>query len=77
MPVTSLCYKGNISHRIRRKMATLEATFFLSLFRLFSISPFYRKCNLSPPLGNYKKGGRDHINERGHLAKITIKIPLK
>jgi hypothetical protein len=35
------------------------------LFCLFSISPFYHKCNTSPTLENYKRGGR------GHLTKTT------
>jgi hypothetical protein len=33
---------------------------FVFLFRLFPILPFYHKCNPSPPLGNYKRGGRGH-----------------
>jgi hypothetical protein len=28
--------------------------FFVFLFHLFPISPFYHKCNPSPTLGNYK-----------------------
>jgi hypothetical protein len=61
-PVKSLRYRGSCSHRIRRKMAAPEATFFVFLFRLVSISPFYHKCNPSPILGNYKRGGTDtHI----------------
>jgi hypothetical protein len=47
-----------------------EATFFVFLFHLFSISPFYHKCNPSPPLRNYKRGGRGHIKE-GDLTKKT------
>jgi hypothetical protein len=34
---------------------------FVFLFRLFPISPFYHKCNPSPPLMNYKRGDRGHI----------------
>jgi hypothetical protein len=34
---------------------------FIFLFPLFPISPFYAKCNPSPLLGNYKRGGRGHI----------------
>jgi hypothetical protein len=60
-PITSLHDKGSCSCRIRRKTAAPEATFFVFLFRLFPISPFYHKCNLSPTLGNYKRGGRGHI----------------
>jgi hypothetical protein len=47
-----------------------NAIFFVFLFRLFPISPFYRKCNLSPPLGTYKRGSRDHI-EGGLRSKQT------
>jgi hypothetical protein len=49
----------NYSHRIRRTIATPEATFFcLSL--LFSLFlPLYLKCNLTPPLRSYKRGGRE------------------
>jgi hypothetical protein len=35
--------------------------FFIFLFHLFPISPFYHKYNLSPTLGNYKREGRGHI----------------
>jgi hypothetical protein len=77
MPIASLCYRGNCSHRIRRKKAAPEATFFVSLFCLFPISPFYHKCNPSPSLGNYKRGGRDHIDGRRHLAKTTTQTPLE
>jgi hypothetical protein len=42
-------------------MATPEVIFFVFLFRLFLTLPFYHKCNPSPPLENYKKGGRGHI----------------
>jgi hypothetical protein len=35
--------------------------FFVFLFHLFSILLFYHKCNLSPPLKNYKRGGMGHI----------------
>jgi hypothetical protein len=53
-PVASLHYRGNCSHRIRRKMAAPEATFFVFLFYLFPISSFYHECNPSPPLGTIK-----------------------
>jgi hypothetical protein len=42
-------------------MTIPKATFFVFHFRLFSILPFYHKCNPSPPLGNYKRGGIGHI----------------
>jgi hypothetical protein len=60
-PTASLRYKGNCSHQIRRKTAAPKATFFVFLFYLFPISPFYYKYNPSPPLENYKRGGRGHI----------------
>jgi hypothetical protein len=74
--------QDNCSHRIRRKTATPKATFCLSL----SFSPFYRKCNPSPPLGNYKSGGRD-TNGRGsreiwqsdrvHLTNTRTTLPKR
>jgi hypothetical protein len=44
-------------------MATPDATFFVFLFRLFPISSFYHKCNSSPSLKNYKRGGREHLTK--------------
>jgi hypothetical protein len=79
-PITSLRYRGSYSRRIRRKTAALEATFFVFLFHLFPIPPFYHKCNLSPPLGYYKSGGRDtHLNKitRQQDNKTTHAPPLK
>jgi hypothetical protein len=58
--VTSLRYRGNCSHQIRRRTAAPETTFFIFLFHLFPISSFYHKYNLSPSLRNYKRGGRGH-----------------
>jgi hypothetical protein len=40
-----------------------NATFFIFLFRLFPILPFYCKCNPSPPLRNYK--GEARATSRG------------
>jgi hypothetical protein len=78
MHISSLCYKGSCSRRIRRKTAAPEDTFFVFLFRLFSILPFYHKRNLSPTLGNYKRRGRGHIyGRRTHLAKTTHTYPSK
>jgi hypothetical protein len=34
---------------------------FVFLFHLSPISSFFHECNLSPPLRNYKRGGRGHI----------------
>jgi hypothetical protein len=87
MPIASLRYRGNYSHQIRRKTAAPEATFFVFLFRLFPISPFYHKCNSSPPLENYKRGGRGHTHGDQmdtmnietidtHLAKTTTHAHL-
>jgi hypothetical protein len=53
--------QGNCSHRIRRRTATPEATFFVFLFHSLRFSPLYHKCNPSPPLRSYKRGGRGHI----------------
>jgi hypothetical protein len=92
MPIASLRYRGNYSHRIRRKTAAPDATFFIFLFHLFPISPFYHKCNPSPPLENYKRGGRGHAHEEKkrriehttntemthtHLAKTTTHTSLE
>jgi hypothetical protein len=68
--------RGSCSRRIKRKTAAPEATFFVFLFYLFLISPFYYKCNMSPVLENYKRGGRGDTPERRrddytHLAKTT------
>jgi hypothetical protein len=52
--------QGNCSHRIRRKTAAPETTFFVFLFHLFPILSFFHECNPSPLLGNYKRGGRGH-----------------
>jgi hypothetical protein len=38
--ITSLCHRGNCSHRIRRKTAAPEATFFVFLFRLSPLHLF-------------------------------------
>jgi hypothetical protein len=44
---------------------------------------FYHKCNPSPPLGNYKRGGRGHIwgtliktdpYSRTHLTDQELKL---
>jgi hypothetical protein len=71
--ITSLRYKVNYSHRIRRKTATPRATFFLFHLPHFT---FFHDCNLSPPLGNYKRGGRDlHGGSmESHLTKSTHTI---
>jgi hypothetical protein len=53
--------QGNYSHRIRRKMATPEATFFYLSPSFFLFLPLYHECNPSPPLRSYKRGGRGHI----------------
>jgi hypothetical protein len=65
----------NCSHRIRRRTTTSEATFFcLSLpFSLFL--PLYRKCNPSPPLKSYKRGGRDD-RKRGKNKATTARTHL-
>jgi hypothetical protein len=60
-PIVSLRYRGNCSHRIRRKMATPEATFFVFLFHLFPILFFYHEYNRSPLLRNYKRRGKGNI----------------
>jgi hypothetical protein len=59
MPIASLRYRINCSSRIRRKIATPEATFLFFFF--VPVLPFYYKYNPSPPLGNYRGGGRGHI----------------
>jgi hypothetical protein len=79
--MTPLRYRGSCSHRIRRKMVTPEATFFVLLFHLSSILSFYHKYNPSPPLENYKRGGKEdngqgHETDRNtHLSKSTHTSP--
>jgi hypothetical protein len=51
-------------------MAAPEATFFVFLFHLFPASSFYHKCNRSPPLENYKRGGMGHLTRRTHTRLI-------
>jgi hypothetical protein len=50
-PIASLRYQGNCSHRIRRKTAAPEATFFSFAF---PTSSFYYKCNPNPALKTIK-----------------------
>jgi hypothetical protein len=68
--------QGNYSHRIKRRKATPEATFFVFLFYSLCFHPFYHECNPSPPLGSYKRGvrggkkGRKETTPRTHLNRI-------
>jgi hypothetical protein len=77
---------GNCSHRIRRRTATPQATFFAFLFHFFffCFHPFYRKCNPSPPLRSYKRGGAgaraikdDRTESKGDNQATTARTHLK
>jgi hypothetical protein len=70
MTITSLCYRGNCSDRIRRKTAVPEAIFFVYLFYLFPISPFTMNVTQALPLEAIK-------GEVGATSKRTLLERMK
>jgi hypothetical protein len=62
---------------MRRKTATLEATFFVFLFHPFPFPSLYYECNLSPLLRSYKWGGRGHDRENNEETIHTRTPPSK
>jgi hypothetical protein len=69
--------QGNCSHRIRRRTATPEATFFYLSLLFSPFSPLYRKCNPSPPLKSYKREAeatsrRDKTIKQQQLESISV-----
>jgi hypothetical protein len=78
-PITSLCYRGSYSRRIRRKTAAPEATFFLFFFFIFS--PFHLftiNVTRALPLETIKGRQRPHLGTTDtHLANTTHTSPKR